>query len=128
MMKIKTQIHNSGFLISPTTHLFLLSGQLGSRGVSIKITLKSQIWNMEMIINQSLLSYRLELRYIEKRWTKSKKLTPTQIPPGGMVNRLERAYSKGPIIFIRSDLQYQQIEIDALWSLLSGIQRLTTSL
>ena len=33
-----TQIHNFGFLISPTTHLFPLSGQSGSHGVSIKIT------------------------------------------------------------------------------------------
>ena len=39
--KIK-QIHNSGFLISPTTNLFPLSGQSGNRGVSILITLKKQ--------------------------------------------------------------------------------------
>ena len=83
-MKKKTKIHNAGFLFSPTTHLFPLSGQLGSRGVSVKITLKSQIWNMEMIINQSILPCRLELRWIEKRWTKNKKLTQTQIPPGGI--------------------------------------------
>ena len=51
-----------GFLISPTTHLFPLAGQSGSRGVSIKITLKPQIWNMEMIINQIILPCRLELR------------------------------------------------------------------
>ena len=57
-----------------------------------------------------------------------KKETQTQIPPGGMVNRLERAYSKRSFVFISSDLQYQQIKIDALWSLLSRIQRLTTSL
>ena len=62
LMKKKTKIHNVGSLISPTTHLFPLSGQSGSRGVSIKITLKYQIWNMEMIINQSILPYRLELR------------------------------------------------------------------
>ena len=39
-MKKKTTIHNAGFLISPTMHLFPLAGQSGSRGVSIKITLK----------------------------------------------------------------------------------------
>ena len=64
----------------------------------------------------------------KKNGKKSEKETRTQIPPGGMVNRLERAYSKGPFIFISSDLKYQKIKIDALWSLLSGIHRLTTSL
>ena len=58
----KTQIHNSDFLISPTTHLFPLSGQSRSREVCIKITLKSQIWNMKLIIKQSILPCRLELR------------------------------------------------------------------
>ena len=100
MMKRKTQIHNSGFLISPTMHLFPLSGQSGSRGVSIKITLKYQIWYMTLIMNQIIIPCILELRYFEKIWTKSKKLTPTQIPPGGMGNGLERAYSKN--IFIKS--------------------------
>ena len=64
----------------------------------------------------------------KKKGKKSKKETRTQIPPGGMVNRLERAYSKGHFLFISSDLQYQKIKIDALWSLLFGIQRLKTSL
>ena len=50
------------FLISPTTHLFPFSGQSGSRGVSIKINLKPQLWNVEMIINQSILPCILELR------------------------------------------------------------------
>ena len=35
--KKKTKIHNVGSLISPTTHLFTLSGQSGSRGVSVKL-------------------------------------------------------------------------------------------
>ena len=39
-MKNESNIHNADFLISPTTHLFPLAGQSGSRGVSIKITLK----------------------------------------------------------------------------------------
>ena len=66
LMKRKKNLYNAGFLISPPTHLFPLSGQSGSRGISIKITLKPQIWNMEMIINQSILPYRLEIHYIEK--------------------------------------------------------------
>ena len=40
LMKNESNIHNDGFLISPTTHLFPLVGQSGSRGVSIKINLK----------------------------------------------------------------------------------------
>ena len=39
-MKKESNIHNVGFLISPTTHLVPLTGQSGSHGVSIKITLK----------------------------------------------------------------------------------------
>ena len=37
LMKKKTKIHNVGSLISPTTHLFPLSVQSGSRGVGIKL-------------------------------------------------------------------------------------------
>ena len=36
----ESKIHHADFLISPTTHLFPLAGQSGSRGVSIKINLK----------------------------------------------------------------------------------------
>ena len=39
-MKNESNIHNASFLINPTTHLFPLAGQSGSRGVSIKIILK----------------------------------------------------------------------------------------
>ena len=51
MIKNK-QIHNSSFLISPTTNLFPLSGQLGNRGVSIMITLKKQ--KVEYEINNKI--------------------------------------------------------------------------
>ena len=61
LMKNESKIHNAGFLICPTTHLFPLAGQSGSHGISIKITLKPKIWNMEMIINQITLPCRLEL-------------------------------------------------------------------
>ena len=37
---MESEIHNTDFLISPTTHLFPLAGQSGSCGVSIKINLK----------------------------------------------------------------------------------------
>ena len=59
LIKDKTKIHNVGSLISPTTHLFPLSGQSGSGGISIKITLKTHIWNMEMITNQIILPFIL---------------------------------------------------------------------
>ena len=39
------------YLISPTTHLFPLSSQSGSHGVSIKMTLKYQIWNIKLVMN-----------------------------------------------------------------------------
>ena len=67
---------------------------------------------------------QIRITLVCKKRKESKKETQTQIPPGRMVNRLERAYSKGPFIFISSYLQYQEIKIDALWSLLSGIQML----
>ena len=37
-MKMESNIHNTSFLISPTTQLFPLAGQSGSRGVSSMIT------------------------------------------------------------------------------------------
>ena len=46
-----------------------------------------------MIINQIILSYILQLHYIEKDEQKLKNDTYAN-PPGGMVNRLKRAYSK----------------------------------
>ena len=49
-MKIESEIHNTGFLISPTTHLFPLSGQSGSRGVSSMITLNSKYGIMKNVI------------------------------------------------------------------------------
>ena len=66
--------------------------------------------------------------YYKKINEKEKKKTRTQIPPGGMVNRIERAYSKIYFVFIRSDLKCNKIEIYALFSFLYGIQRLTISL
>ena len=63
-----------------------------------------------------------------KKRKETQKINTDTNPPKGDVNRLERAYLKGPFLFISSDLQYHKIKIDALWSLLSGIQRLTTSL
>ena len=59
----------------------------------------------------------LQIRTIldcKKKERKAKKKTRTQIPLGGMVNRLERAYSKGNFIFICRDLKNQQIKNDSL--------------
>ena len=44
-MKMESGIHNTSFLISPTTHLFPLAGQSGSRGVSSMINFELKIWN-----------------------------------------------------------------------------------
>ena len=45
LVKMESEIHNTSFLISPTTHLFPLVGQSGSRGVSSMITFELKIWN-----------------------------------------------------------------------------------
>ena len=47
LMKMESNIYNTGFLISPTTHLFPLAGQLGSHGVSSMINFELKIWNNE---------------------------------------------------------------------------------
>ena len=47
---MESEIHNTGFLISPTTHLFPLVGQSGSLGVSSVITFELKIWNNENVI------------------------------------------------------------------------------
>ena len=49
-MTVESEIHNTGFLISPTTHLFPLLGQSGSRGVSSMITLNSKYGIMTKVI------------------------------------------------------------------------------
>ena len=50
LMKKESKIHNTGFLISPTTHLFPLVGQLESHGGSSMITFEIKIWNNENYI------------------------------------------------------------------------------
>ena len=45
LMKMESDMHNTGFLISPTMHLFPLVGQSGSRGVSSMINFELKIWN-----------------------------------------------------------------------------------
>ena len=47
---MELEIHNTGFINSPTTHLFPLAGQLGSRGVSSRITFEIRIWNNKNVI------------------------------------------------------------------------------
>ena len=85
---------------------------------------------MEYEIDNESKYTTLQIRYmlVWKDMSKKLKIDTDANPPRGMVNRLERAYSKGPFLFISSYLKYQKIGVDALWSLLSGIQRLTTSL
>ena len=52
----ESKIHHAGFLISPTTHLFPLAGQSGSRGVSSMINFEIKIWNNKKCY-QSIQSY-----------------------------------------------------------------------
>ena len=49
-MTVESKIHNTGFLISPTAHLFPLLGQSGSHGVSSMITLNSKYGIMKNVI------------------------------------------------------------------------------
>ena len=50
LMKKESKIHNAGFLISPTTHLFPLVGQSVSHGVSSMINLNWKFGIMQDII------------------------------------------------------------------------------
>ena len=49
LMKKESNIHNAGFLISPTMRLFPLVGQSWSRGVSSMITFEIKVWNNEKL-------------------------------------------------------------------------------
>ena len=42
---MESEIHNTGFLISPTMHLFPLAGQSGSCGVSSMMNFELKIWD-----------------------------------------------------------------------------------
>ena len=83
-------IHN--FLIKLPRTFLHLSAQKEARGVSIKVTLKKieMEYGIDFMSKYTTLQINATLDY--KRWTKSKKKTRTQIPPGGMGNGLERAY------------------------------------
>ena len=61
LMIMESKIHNIGFLISPTTHLFPLAGQSGIRGVSSMITFEIKIWNNAKLY-QSIQSCMLVLK------------------------------------------------------------------
>ena len=75
-MKNKTNINNVGFLISPTTHLFPLSGQSGSCGVSSIITLNLKILKSS---NEDWKYTMLQITTkLKKNW-KMQKTTKTQI-------------------------------------------------
>ena len=82
MIKRK-HIHNSSFLISPTTNLFPLSGQSGNRGVSIMITLKKKV---EYEINNKIKYTTLQIRSIlvkKKKWEESDEKDTDANPPRG---------------------------------------------
>ena len=56
LIKMESEIDNTDFLISPTTHLFPLASQLGCRGVSTMINFELKIWNNAKYY-QSIQSY-----------------------------------------------------------------------
>ena len=69
-------------LISPITHLFPLSGQLGSRGVSSVITLNSKYGILKNVIKVYNPAWQDKIR-TKKKGKNAKKLKRMRIPPGG---------------------------------------------
>ena len=76
---MESEIHNTGFLISPTTHLFPLTGQSGSRGISSMITFELKIWNNAKYY-QSIQSYMSILNYNRKKGKMQKSETDANPP------------------------------------------------
>ena len=81
-MKMESKIHNTGFLISPTTHLFLFASQSGSREVSSMITFEIKIWNNAKLY-QSIQSCMSVLNYSRKKGRMQKKWNGRRSPLGG---------------------------------------------
>ena len=82
LMKKESKIHNVGFLISPTTHLFPHVGQSGSCGVSSMIAFQIKIWNNEKCY-QSIQSFITRLSQSKKQEKKNKKGEMDADPPWG---------------------------------------------
>ena len=59
-MKMESKIQNTGFLISPNTHLFPFTGQSVIRGVSSMITFEIKIWNNEKLYQSMHVSTKVE--------------------------------------------------------------------
>ena len=88
-MKKGSNIHNVGFLISPTTHLFPLAGQLGSHGVSSMINFELKIWNNEKYY-QSIQSCMSILNQNRKKGKKQKSEKDVD-PPWGDGERVRKS-------------------------------------
>ena len=83
MMKNKTTTQ-SGFLINPTTNLFPLAGHSRNRGVSIMITLKCKIWNMELTTRSSILPCKSDqFQWKINKQKKDEKWHRRESPQGG---------------------------------------------
>ena len=81
-MKKESKIHNVGFLISPTTHLFPLAVQSKSLGVSSMITFGIKIWNNEKLYqNYTILHVSSKLE--NKKGKNAKKWNERISPLGG---------------------------------------------
>ena len=78
---MESKIHNTDFLISPTTHLFPLAGQSGSCGVSSMITFEIKIWNNAKLY-QGIESYMSVLNWGRKKGRMQKSETEAD-PPWG---------------------------------------------
>ena len=97
-------------------HLFPLSGQSGSHGVSSMITFEIKIWNNAKLY-QSIQSYMSAVNQSRKNGRMQNSETDVDLPPRGMGSGLKRAYSK-KIPFYYYWLQYHKNQISEFsWSL-----------
>ena len=85
---------NHNFLIRLPRTFLHLSVQKEDRGVSIKVTLKPIEMEYGNDFKSKYTTLQISTTLDWKKMNEKQKMTQTQIPPGGMGNGLERAYSK----------------------------------
>ena len=95
---MESNIHNTGFLISPTTHLFPLVGQSGSRGVSSMINFEIKIY-INAKLYQIIQSCMSVLNWSRKKGRMQKSETDAD-PPWGDGERARKSLLKKYFILL----------------------------
>ena len=85
---------NHNFLIRLPRTFLHLSAQKEARGVNIKVTWKPKEMEYGNDFKLKYTTLHISTRLYWKKMNEKQKMTQTQIPPGGMGNGLERAYSE----------------------------------